>query len=463
MAFYRTYRPQVFDEIDNGHVRDQLVSFLSKDKKELPHAFLFTGPKGSGKTTAARLIAKLFTCTKPTKSGAPCGKCDACVSVAEGRAIDILELDAASNRGIDEIRTLRDTIALAPSHGAYKIYIIDEVHMLTTEACNALLKTLEEPPAHTVFILATTDPQKMPATIISRCVHIHFSKASVEDLVHALSRIVNEEKIPINDDALTLIAQHADGAFRDAVKFLEHVSFQKGKITVDVVRNLLLLTDTKLVDAFVLFLKERDCKEALHLVDILVTQGKDIKAFLVSLLTRFEGDLVAVAGEVKDASVFTSEELRELIRRFTTSYSEMKLSPIAQLPMELAIIEFCETQDRSEHLVTKNTKEERTEITKEDKDDSADSDHSSGLLTLDKLTDHWKDFIESTKPYNHSVAGVLRSTRPKAVGHGIVTIEAFYPFHQEKLSETKIKEALGLILKKLFGEKVKVEIILGKK
>ncbi|MEK7065675.1 MAG: DNA polymerase III subunit gamma/tau, partial [Patescibacteria group bacterium] len=192
MAFYRKYRPAVLSEVDNESVRAQLTSFLSKKKQDLPHAYLFTGPKGAGKTTAARLVAKIFNCEKPDKSGEPCGKCDACHLIAEARHLDVLELDAASNRGIDEIRALRDTIALAPSSAPYKIYIIDEVHMLTTEAFNALLKTLEEPPLHAVFVLATTDVHKVPATIISRCSHVSFARADPKALLNALRRIVKD-------------------------------------------------------------------------------------------------------------------------------------------------------------------------------------------------------------------------------------------------------------------------------
>src|SRR3989344_3395814 len=188
MSFYRIYRPQVFEEIDNIRVREKMLSLLSKPVSELPHAFLFSGSKGTGKTTAARLIAKLFNCEKLSKTKGPCGECTSCVSIAEGHNIDVLEIDAASNRGIDDVRALRDAIALTPMSGKIKVYVIDEVHMLTTEAFNALLKTLEEPPAHAVFILATTDPQKVPATIQSRCVPISFAKATTEELEAALKR-----------------------------------------------------------------------------------------------------------------------------------------------------------------------------------------------------------------------------------------------------------------------------------
>jgi len=442
MSFYRTYRPQVIEEIDNVAVREQLLSLLTKDKKQLPHAFLFTGPRGSGKTTAARIVAKLFNCTKPSTKSGPCGKCDQCTSIAEGRNLDVLEIDAASNRGIDEIRQLRDTINLAPSGGAFKIYIIDEVHMLTTEAFNALLKTLEEPPAHAVFVLATTDPQKVPATIKSRCVVLTFHRATSAELAAALKRIVKAEKIDIEDSALTLLAAGVDGSFRDAVKLLEQVSFHKGKISVGVVRNLTSLSDESILAKFFENLAKKDTKVLLSIIEDLAADGKDIKTFLVDCLGRLQTELIAGAPESK-----------ELIRRFTEAYALMKVSPIAELPLELVVVEYC--GDTVAHAAP--------EIPVVPLSPISPPSPLVGLLTLEKLTEHWKDFIDELKPFNHSVAGVLRSARPKSVSGGIVTIEAFYQFHKDKLSESKTKDVLIAVLKKLFGEKVKVDVVLGKK
>lgn len=444
MSFYRTYRPQVIDEIDNEKVSRELHSLLHKDRTELPHAYLFSGPKGTGKTTAARIIAKIFNCEKLSKRDGPCGKCEQCVSIARGNNMDILEIDAASNRGIDDIRTLREQINLAPVSGGYKIYIIDEVHMLTTEAFNALLKTLEEPPAHAVFVLATTDVHKVPGTIVSRAVHITFSKANPQELASALSRIVRKEKIDIDKASLAVIAETADGSFRDATKLLEQMSFHRGKISPDVVRETLSLSEEKFLEKFSSALASRNAKEALNILRVIVEKGHDVKTFLTDVLHTLERMLVAHAlGET--ISPWEAVEVKEAIRRFSEAYTQMRTSPIAQLPIELAVVEFCEKE-----MVTVQKKDPiTTEI--------------SGLLTLEKLTEHWPDFIASLKEYNHSVSGVLRSARPKAVEHGIVTIEAFYKFHQEKLSEPKTKEVLSATLKKLFGEKVKVEVVLGKK
>lgn len=482
MSFYRIYRPQVFEEIDNIAVHEKLLSLLNKPVSELPHAFLFSGSKGTGKTTAARLIAKLFNCEKLSKTKGPCGSCVSCVSIADGNNIDVLEIDAASNRGIDDIRSLRDAIALTPMSGKFKVYVIDEVHMLTTEAFNALLKTLEEPPAHAVFILATTDPQKVPATIQSRCVPISFAKASNEELVHALKRIVEKEKMHIDQKALLLVAEQAEGSFRDAVKALEHLSFEKGTINEDVVRTVLTVSDERSIKNFLIALEKKDVEKLLVIIDELGKNGRDMKSFLITILQQLEKLLVQTAlgnaqggftspnPSVGGEGGWTMDALKTAIDRFTHAFSNFRLSPVPELPIELAVVEICEDDNQTASRVMP---QERNKVKTENKNQESKKETvtianvaptvSLGLLTLEKLVEHWRDFIEAMKPYNHSVAGVLHSSRPTMVEGGIVTIEAFYPFHQEKLSEVKTREMLGDVLKKLFGEKVKVEIVLGKK
>ncbi len=457
MSFYRIYRPQTIEELDNQVVRDLLATLAQKAKKDLPHAYLFYGPKGAGKTTAARIVAKLFNCTKPKKNGSPCGKCNMCTSVAENRNLDVLEIDAASNRGIDEIRELRMGISLAPASAAYKVYIIDEVHMLTTEAFNALLKTLEEPPVHAVFVLATTNLEKVPATILSRCLLVPFSRVQIADLVEALSRIVKEEKIKIDDSTLSLLASYADGSFRDAVKMLEQVSFHKGKITQEVVAEILAVSGEAAIFDFLEHITAKQKKEALRDISILIREGKDIKTFLVDCLYSLERQLLEAAQGKKGAH--DPQTLQELIRRLSQAYTELRSSPIPELPLELAIVEYCEEN------VIGDTQPDQSPVASHPSlaEDDAQQSSSLGLLTTAKLTEHWPDFIAAMKSYNHSVAGFLRSTRPTSVKNGIVTIVAFYKFHQEKLAEVKIREAMAETLKKLFGEKVKIEVVLGKK
>ena len=208
MVFYLKYRPQTIEELDSKEIREKLYSVLQG--LGIPHAFLFTGPKGLGKTSTARIVAKSLNCEKKTKGVEPCNKCEQCVSITNGTNMDILEIDGASNRGIDEIRDLREKVKLSPMSARKKVYIIDEVHMLTQEAFNALLKTLEEPPSHVVFILCTTEPHKVPATIMSRCLCIQFKKATEEELIRSFKRIIKREKLEAETEALSLIAGLSD-------------------------------------------------------------------------------------------------------------------------------------------------------------------------------------------------------------------------------------------------------------
>jgi len=505
MSFYRTYRPQIISDIDNVQVREQLLSLLTKKITNLPHAYFFSGPKGAGKTTAARIIAKLFTCEKVGKQG-PCGVCSACVSIGDGSHIDVLEIDAASNRGIDDVRELRDRIAVSPALGAYKVFIIDEVHMMTTEAFNALLKTLEEPPAHAVFILATTDPQKVPVTVRSRCMEISFNKARNDELMSALQRIATQEHLSIEKEALLAIADVADGAFRDAVKLLEQVSFSDGPISLQHVMQIIKKSDATKRELFLTsILTHKNAKKALMLLEELIHDGVDMKAFLTDCLRDLENDLLSKVKEkeiVRDTP-WKRDDVVNLSKRFLQAFDELRFSTIPELPIELAFLEFIdegihkysiedhdihekstsiipshhisntpsapatiptrqEKNDESEHTIP--PLQEKT-ITPEPVviDKNTDTSDTSEHLNLEKLTTHWPDYIEALKPYNHSVAGVIRGARPKSVEGGVVIIEAFYKFHQERLSEAKVRDILSSVLKQLFGVKVRVDIVLGKK
>jgi DNA polymerase-3 subunit gamma/tau len=468
MAFYRLYRPQTIEEIDNASVAKQLGTLLTKKTADLPHAYLFYGPRGSGKTTAARVVSKIYNCTERKAHEGPCGTCESCQSIAKGTNIDVIEIDAASNRGIDEIRQLRERIGYAPTHSKFTVYIIDEVHMLTTEAFNALLKTLEEPPAHAVFILATTELAKVLPTIRSRCMTVSFPQAGTQELLAALRRIVTKEKLTADEDALTDIANAADGSFRDAVKYLEQMSLSDKKITRSLVREILTLSDDSYVTSFLTAISARNTSQALTILKEIENKGTDIRTFIRDVLKSLEQYLTAiVSGESK--SGFTLQSITQCVAVFTKAWNDMKGSPIPILPAEIAVITV--TQDSSGHThVTINDEDTKpTEKTPEPSEiqtpptDEKNLPHVEGTLTTEKLLDCWKDVIEAFKPYNHSIAGVLRSARPKCVDHGIVTIEAFYQFHKEKLSEPKSKEIMVMVFKKLFGEQVRVDIVVGKK
>lgn len=343
MVFYRKYRPQKLSELDSESVRNSLFSIL--DSKEIPHALLFTGPKGLGKTSAARIVAKIANCQKRT-SIEPCNRCDQCVSITNGTNLDVLEIDAASNRGIDEIRDLREKIMLAPGSAKKKIYIIDEVHMLTTEAFNALLKTLEEPPSHAIFILCTTEMHKVPETIRSRCFHVGFRKADGKELSRSLKRIILDEKIAIDDEAIAEIAQSSDGSFRDAAKLLEVARFRQGrkKIDSDVIAD--IIGNSIHAKDLIVALKNKDTKDALSWLQTSIEKGLNIKVWIEDWLSGLHNRLLLyyqiqsgpVASELEE---FSEGDVKKLILLFTRAHQEMKTAVIPQLPAELAIIEYC--------------------------------------------------------------------------------------------------------------------------
>ncbi|MBI2036431.1 DNA polymerase III subunit gamma/tau [Candidatus Microgenomates bacterium] len=342
MVFYRKYRPQKISELDSEPVRVSLANILSA--KEPPHALLFTGPKGLGKTSAARIVAKIVNCS--AKQNKPCNKCGQCVSITNGTNLDILEIDAASNRGIEEIRDLREKIKLAPSAARKKVYIIDEVHMLTPEAFNALLKTLEEPPSHAMFILCTTEVHKVPKTIASRCFHIVFKNATGQELERSLKRIISMEKINMDQEALAIIAKNADGSFRDGAKILEQAVLAVGRKKITGERILALLGSSKNGLEIFEALKEKNAGRALNWLNEAVAGGLNIKSWLEETLAVLHTVLLfkydIKEGEVNDEVLqFTQEELKKLIMLFSKAHQELRLAVIAQLPVELAIIEYC--------------------------------------------------------------------------------------------------------------------------
>lgn len=471
MVFYRKYRPETLEELDSEEVREKLLSILSKGSA---HALLFTGPKGLGKTSAARIVAKIVNCEKLAKDkklktrnqSEPCNKCSQCVSITSGTNIDVLEIDGASNRGIDEIRDLREKVRLSPARALKKVYIIDEVHMLTTEAFNALLKTLEEPPAHVVFVLCTTEPHKVPPTIASRCFQVAFKKASRVELIRSLTRIVKSEKIAIDQDALSSICDLADGSFRDAAKILEEFSTKgRKKVTKEMVEQEYQISNiSSYIDLMLGFLAEKDAKKAIQLVGKVIDQGVDMRYFMEQLIFKLHNLLLDRVGVIKNLQTslsFDIQEIKELTELLTKASSQLKFAVLPQLPLEIAIIEWSgdrspaseETDPVSLHLHPTSSIDKLP----------AGARLMAPVLATRSLSESsniWPQLIEKIKPYNHSVAGLLRGCSLKSFDGKKLEVEAKFKFHKEKLEEAKVHILIEKVLEEITGEKVKIAVIL---
>ena len=297
----------------------------------ISHAYLFTGPRGTGKTSSAKIMAKAVNCLNPLE-GEPCGECASCLRINQGGAMDIVEIDAASNRGIDEIRDLREKVKYAPVESKYKVYIIDEVHMLTTEAFNALLKTLEEPPAHVIFILATTEPYKVPVTVLSRCQRFDFKRIGYQDIIGRLEMICAAGQLVVSPRALQMIARKAEGGLRDALSLLDQcVSFADGEIDEATVAEILGTVGTDFMVSMAEAIAGQDLVVLLGLVDDLVKEGKDLRQFLHDLLEFFRNFLLVKLSRESQEAAGVPEYLFERLRAKGALFSEPRLFAILQV------------------------------------------------------------------------------------------------------------------------------------
>jgi len=359
LVLYRKYRPKSFSEfVGQEHVVKTLENEIASGS--ISHAYLFAGPRGTGKTTLARLFAKSVNCQN-LKGFEPCNECPACLEINKGKTMDLIEIDTASNRGIDDVKELRDGIKFAPSFLKYKVLILDESHQLSKDAANALLKILEEPPSHAIFILATTELHKMIPTILSRCQRFDFYRIPTQQVIEKLRSICDQEKVEIEKEALALIAAGAEGSLRDAESILDQVlSFLPNvKITAKDIQAVLGMVDINLVIAFTEFLAKKDAKGAIKFLNDNLEKGLGASDFAKSLIEylrkililhvspELDGYAVAELEQTtqnlvkQQAQIFKDEDLRKALKLFLDAEKKIKYSAVEQLPLELAIIELC--------------------------------------------------------------------------------------------------------------------------
>ena len=351
-AFYRKWRPQTWDQVvGQEHVITTLQNAVAAER--VAHAQLFAGPRGTGKTTTARLLAKAVNCLAEDLSERPCNKCEHCLAVNQGSFLDLIEIDAASNNGVEDVRDLRDKINFSPNQGRYKVYIIDEVHMLSTAAFNALLKTLEEPPGHAIFVLATTEVHKIPATVLSRCQRHEFRNLSVTDMVAQLEAVAASEGLDADPDALALIARQATGSMRDAISLLDQLASTSEKITLEITRDVLGTATSQSVLALVDAILAADSAAGLDQLHQTLDSGRDPRQFARQMVDYLRGLLLVSMGNAdqvdvpadlraqmaEHAQAFDVSDLLEIIRNFNHAASDARNAWQPALPLEMAFIQ----------------------------------------------------------------------------------------------------------------------------
>ncbi len=423
------------------------------------HAYLFAGPRGVGKTTIARILAKAVNCLNPVE-GEPDTTCENCVLIQQGRFLDLLEIDAASYTGVDNIRDIIDHVKFSPSRGKYKVFIIDEVHMLSKAAFNALLKTLEEPPAHAIFILATTEISKVPATIISRSQRFDFKRVAQAEILKLFETVLTAEQVKISREAQTLIAGAAEGSFRDALSILQQLlSFGRpGEITFEQVEEILGVTRISASQKFLDFLTQGETAGAIKFVKNLVLEGKDLVQFTRNFLEylrlvlfvkmdieRAEELGLQAEDEEKlrtQSQAIGARRLLEIIRRMLEAYREIKLSPVPELPLLAQAMALGRTSV-SEIPPAVNV-----------------VPVPAPQLDLGTVIDRWAEVLAKVREYNHSLLGSLRLGRIVKL-EGRELILAFpYNFHKETIEARKNRIVVEQVLEEVFHEPVRVKVVL---
>lgn len=436
-AFYRKWRPGLWDEVvGQEHVIHTLQNSIRSGR--VAHAYLFSGPRGTGKTTTARLLAKAVNCLAEDPASRPCNQCENCLAVNNGSFLDLIEIDAASNTSVDDVRDLRDKINFSPSHGQYKVYIIDEVHMLSTAAFNALLKTLEEPPAHAIFILATTESHKIPATVISRCQRHEFRRIAVQDIVKLLQEISVQEKLDVELDALTLIARQATGALRDAISLLDQLAAVGEKITLAMAQNVLGTATSQAVVNLIEALLERNTAAGLVEIHRSLDAGSDPRQFARQVVEYLRGLMLIKMGNTEQvdatqdikksmtlhAQGFSLESLVQTIRLFNAAANETRSNWQPNLLLELAFAEA--VQPPSTPSVTIVPKVETTQPAGVEKTVQATikqavpEESGDNPALFKEITQNWAKIRSQVRKQKPSTEALLNSCRPMQVKDGVL-------------------------------------------
>ncbi len=470
MTLYRKYRPKRFSELVGRGVISEILTGQIRSGK-IASAYLFSGARGTGKTTIARIFAKSLNCpNRDSKTCDPCNQCPSCVAINEGRSQDLIEIDAASNRGIDEIRQLREHVKYVPSNSPYKVYVIDEAHMLTKEASNALLKTLEEPPSRIVFILATTELHKILGTIFSRCQHFNFSKLAVSDILSRLSFLAKEEQIKIDNEVALDIARRSGGSLRDAESLLGQIfSIGLKKITLKDVEIFLpkigFSKTTPWISSLILgkaddsFEMLREIEEGgvnlVFFIEEALESARQMMIYSVirderRLFERFTLEEIDVIKDIlKDSN---PQRLRRIVVELLRAFQDMRAYPeIPSLPIEIAIVLIC-SEYESDELKKAQNKNKNTELENSLSEQKPIAiDPSKPFHSLEEVLDGWGEVLAKVKDSNHALNFVLGVARPVGVEGNRIEIGFKYRLQQEKILELKNRQIVENIIKEVYG------------
>ncbi|NQV89423.1 MAG: DNA polymerase III subunit gamma/tau [Parcubacteria group bacterium] len=488
-AISRTYRPSTFKEVSG---QEHVVRTIQNQhaSESLAHAYLFTGPRGVGKTTIARLIAALVNCENPTNNE-PCNTCSHCQQIRSGQALDVYEIDAASNTGVDNVReSIIDSVRFMPNLMSKKVYIIDEVHMLSTSAFNALLKTLEEPPAHVMFVLATTEIHKVPETIISRCQRFDFRRIAKLELVERMEKILLQEDVKVDVDVLEEIARHSEGCARDAESLLGQVlALGEKNITMKEAVLVLPATQTVLVEEFIQALNSKDAKTSIELLNTYLEQGIDLRHFVQDVVRLLRDQLLLNVAAGESASV---PGLSKMITELLEAQREIRGEQIPQLPVELAIVRICGVSSQVVHeVVVSQTIETKTEevipvsIETDESPPAEDSvdfnkqevdsvrpDNSVGadatvfdtvpVISLDDVKSKWPEVYEQIKSCNASLPLMMRGCEVRGVEGERVELGFEYDLYVQTVNQEKNRNVIEGVLEQVLGKRMKIKAIQSK-
>lgn len=509
-ALYREWRPRTFyDVVGQEHITTTLKNQILNNR--IAHAYLFCGTRGTGKTSTAKVFAKALNCLN-LKDGEPCNECEMCRKINEGLAIDVTELDAASNNGVDKIRDIIDDVKYPPQESRYKVYIMDEVHMLSAGAVNAFLKTLEEPPNNVIFILATTDPQKLPITILSRCQRFDFKRINNNDITARLRKIVNDQNVLADERSLNLIARVSDGAMRDSLSILDQaISMGNGNVDYNTVVSMLGLVTNEHLFNLVNAVIQRSVEKSIEIIEDVIYSGKDIYLFIKDLIAHYRNLLMVKVTnnpeEVLDMSEenialikeqgarLRAEEIMRCIRILQEAENNAKLSKQARLYCELAIIKMCkiEYDTSNEVMLTRLNKLEESlrngsikvatvskevsqisnskpintipnnKVVKEQYSNEVNVvENPNSKITINDVKKSWKDIIERFKARREMIiSSLIMIGKPVDCSNGVITVEfdSQNEFAKNRLSEAKNREVINDVFFEIFREKVKVNFV----